>query len=78
MGQRQLVALVRVFLKSPGIFILDEATAGVDPFTEVQIQIGLETLMKQRRAVVIAHRLLNRKSPALDNRAVVFYYPQSL
>ena len=45
MGQRQLVALARVLLKDPAIFILDEATASVDPFTEMQIQEGLETIM---------------------------------
>ncbi len=46
MGQRQLVALARVLLKDPAIFILDEATASVDPFTETQIQEGLETVMR--------------------------------
>jgi ABC-type multidrug transport system fused ATPase/permease subunit len=57
MGQRQLVALARVILKDPAIFILDEATASVDPFTEAQIQEGLDMIMAQRTAVVIAHRL---------------------
>jgi ATP-binding cassette subfamily B protein len=57
MGQRQLIALARVLLKDPAIFILDEATASVDPFTEAQIQQGLETVMRNRTAVVIAHRL---------------------
>jgi ATP-binding cassette subfamily B protein len=57
MGQRQLVALARVVLKDPAVFILDEATASVDPFTELQIQEGLETLMRDRTAIVIAHRL---------------------
>jgi ABC-type multidrug transport system fused ATPase/permease subunit len=57
MGQRQLVALARVVLKDPAIFILDEATASVDPFTEAQIQEGLEDLMRDRTAIVIAHRL---------------------
>ncbi|MBN1966332.1 MAG: ABC transporter ATP-binding protein [Anaerolineae bacterium] len=57
MGQRQLVALARVLLKAPAIFILDEATANVDPFTEMQIQEGLETIMADRTAIIIAHRL---------------------
>jgi ATP-binding cassette, subfamily B, bacterial len=57
MGQRQLVALARVVLKDPAVFILDEATASVDPFTEMQIQEGLETIMRDRTAIVIAHRL---------------------
>jgi ATP-binding cassette, subfamily B, bacterial len=62
MGQRQLVALARVLLKDPAIFILDEATASVDPFTEMQIQEGLETLMQDRTAIVIAHRLSTIKN----------------
>ncbi len=57
MGQRQLVALARVLLKNPVILILDEATASVDPFTEAQLQEGLETVMKDRTSIVIAHRL---------------------
>jgi ABC-type multidrug transport system fused ATPase/permease subunit len=57
MGERQLVALARVLLKDPAIFILDEATASVDPFTETLIQEGLDTVMSQRTAIVIAHRL---------------------
>lgn len=57
MGQRQLVALARVLLQNPKIVILDEATANVDPLTETLIQEGLETVMKERTAIVIAHRL---------------------
>ncbi|MFQ5592646.1 MAG: ABC transporter ATP-binding protein [Anaerolineae bacterium] len=57
MGQRQLLVLARVLLKDPAIFILDEATASVDPFTETLIQEGLETIMRDRTAIVIAHRL---------------------
>lgn len=57
MGQRQLVALARVLLHDPAIFILDEATASVDPFTEVQIQRGLVRVMQHRTSLIIAHRL---------------------
>jgi ABC-type multidrug transport system fused ATPase/permease subunit len=62
MGQRQLVALARVLLKNPAIFILDEATASVDPFTETQIQEGLDVVMSERTAIVIAHRLSTVKN----------------
>lgn len=57
MGQRQLVALARVMLHDPAVFILDEATASVDPFTEIQIQDGVEAIMRDRTSIVIAHRL---------------------
>ncbi len=62
MGQRQLVALARVVLKNPAIFVLDEATASVDPFTETQIQEGLDAIMAERTAIVIAHRLSTVKN----------------
>ena len=62
MGQRQLVVLARVLLRDPRIFILDEATSSVDPFTEAQIQEGLEAVMRGRTAIVIAHRLSTVKS----------------
>lgn len=57
MGQRQLVALTRVLLQAPRIFILDEATASVDPFTESQIQEALNLIMQNSTAIIIAHRL---------------------
>ena len=57
MGQRQLVALTRVLVQSPRIFVLDEATASVDPFTESQIQQALSLIMANSTAIIIAHRL---------------------
>jgi ATP-binding cassette subfamily B protein len=57
MGQRQLVALVRVLAQTPPIFILDEATASVDPFTESQIQAALKLILKTSTSILIAHRL---------------------
>jgi ATP-binding cassette, subfamily B, bacterial len=57
MGQRQLVALMRVLVQQPAIFILDEATASIDPFTEAQIQEATELILAQSTSVLIAHRL---------------------
>lgn len=57
MGQRQLVALTRVLVQQPAIFILDEATASVDPFTEAQIQEALDLILKCSTSIMIAHRL---------------------
>jgi ATP-binding cassette, subfamily B, bacterial len=62
MGQRQLVALARVQLQNPSIFILDEATASIDPFTETLIQEGLDLVLQDRTSVVIAHRLSTIKN----------------
>jgi ATP-binding cassette subfamily B protein len=57
MGQRQLVALIRVLVQSPAIFVLDEATASVDPFTEAQIQEATELILACSTSILIAHRL---------------------
>ncbi|MCI0398724.1 MAG: ABC transporter ATP-binding protein/permease [Chloroflexi bacterium] len=62
MGQRQLVALTRVLVQRPRIFILDEATASVDPFTELQIQQALDLIMAESTAIIIAHRLSTVRS----------------
>lgn len=62
MGQRQLVALARMLAQNPAIFILDEATASVDPFTEAQIQEALDLLLRERTSIVIAHRLSTVKA----------------
>jgi len=57
LGQRQLVALARVLFQNPLIVLLDEATASIDPFTEAQIQAGLDVALRDRTSVIIAHRL---------------------
>ncbi|MCA0453477.1 MAG: ABC transporter ATP-binding protein/permease [Chloroflexi bacterium] len=62
MGQRQLVSLLRVLLQRPPIFILDEATASIDPFTETQIQEALDKILAQSTSILIAHRLSTVRS----------------
>jgi ATP-binding cassette subfamily B protein len=62
MGQRQLVALLRVLVQHPSIFILDEATASIDPFTEWQIQQALDLVLENSTSLLIAHRLSTVKS----------------
>jgi ATP-binding cassette subfamily B protein len=68
MGQRQLVSLLRVLVQQPAIFILDEATASVDPFTEWQIQQALDLILKKSTSILIAHRLSTIKAA---NRIIV-------
>ena len=56
-GQRQLIAIGRVFASKPDILILDEATSSVDTRTEQNIQDAMANLMKDRTSLIIAHRL---------------------
>lgn len=56
-GQRQRVAIARVILKDAPILILDEATSSLDSITEESIQTSLESVMRNKTAIVIAHRL---------------------
>lgn len=62
MGQRQLVSLMRVLVQKPVIFILDEATASIDPFTEWQIQQALNLILANTTSILIAHRLSTVKA----------------
>jgi ATP-binding cassette subfamily B protein len=62
MGQRQLIALMRVLVQKPAIFILDEATASIDPFTEWQIQQALGLILHRSTSILIAHRLSTVKA----------------
>ena len=52
-----MLAFARVFLKDPDVVVLDEASSRLDPATERMVDRGVQTLLKDRTAVVIAHRL---------------------
>lgn len=56
-GEAQLLAFTRVFLRDPGIVILDEASSRLDPATEQLIEKAIDRLLAGRTAIVIAHRL---------------------
>jgi ABC-type multidrug transport system fused ATPase/permease subunit len=56
-GQRQLVAFARAFLADPAVLILDEATSSLDIPSERLVQRALQTLLADRTALIIAHRL---------------------
>lgn len=56
-GQRQLVAFARAFLADPDVLSLDEATSSLDGPSERLVQHALRTILAERTAVIIAHRL---------------------
>lgn len=56
-GQAQLLAFARVFLHDPGLVILDEASSRLDPATEQLIERAIDKLLKDRTAIIVAHRL---------------------
>lgn len=56
-GQAQLLAFARVFLKDPGLVILDEASSRLDPLTEALIERAMDRLLENRTGIIIAHRL---------------------
>ncbi|MCZ2804016.1 ABC transporter ATP-binding protein [Modestobacter sp. VKM Ac-2983] len=56
-GQRQLVSFARAFLADPAVLVLDEATSSLDVPSEVLVQRALQTLLADRTALIIAHRL---------------------
>ena len=56
-GEAQLLAFTRIFLRDPGLVILDEASSRLDPATEQLIERAVDKLLRDRTAVIIAHRL---------------------
>ena len=56
-GEAQILAFMRVFLKDPGLVVLDEASSRLDPATEALIEQAVERLVRDRTAIIIAHRL---------------------
>ncbi|MCY4487745.1 MAG: ABC transporter ATP-binding protein [Deltaproteobacteria bacterium] len=69
-GQRQLLALVRMFVLDPEILVLDEATSSVDTETEFLVQGAFEKIMANRTCLVIAHRLSTIRNA---DRILVFH-----
>jgi ABC-type multidrug transport system fused ATPase/permease subunit len=56
-GEAQLLALSRVFLKDPGLVVLDEPSSRLDPLTEQKLELAVDRLLQDRSAIIIAHRL---------------------
>lgn len=56
-GEAQILAFTRIFLRNPGVVILDEATSRLDPATEHLIERAVNKLIQQRTAIIVAHRL---------------------
>ncbi|MFM7169969.1 MAG: ABC transporter ATP-binding protein, partial [Cyanobium sp.] len=61
-GEKQLLAVARVAARDPSVLVMDEATAFLDPSTEAALQRDLERLLRDRTAIVIAHRLATVES----------------
>jgi ATP-binding cassette subfamily B protein len=72
-GQRQLLSFARAFIADPVVLILDEATAALDIPAERLVQEGLQTLLADRTAVIIAHRL---STVAIADRVLVMEHGQ--
>lgn len=74
-GQKQLIALARTLISDPKILILDEATSNIDTNSEIMVQQGIATLMKNRTSFVVAHRLSTIKNSdrifVIDNKSII-------
>lgn len=69
-GQRQLLALARMFVVDPEILVLDEATSSVDTETELLVQNAFEKIMANRTCLIVAHRLSTVQNA---DRIIVFH-----
>jgi ABC-type multidrug transport system fused ATPase/permease subunit len=80
-GEAQLLAFARVFLKNPGLVILDEAGSRLDPATEQLLERAIDGLLANRSAIIIAHRLATVQRAdlimLLDNGQVVEFGPRA-
>jgi ATP-binding cassette subfamily B protein len=80
-GESQLLAFARVYLKDPGVVILDEASSRLDPATETLMERAVDRLFMERTGIVIAHRLKTVLRAddilILDNGCVVEYGPRA-
>jgi ABC-type multidrug transport system fused ATPase/permease subunit len=80
-GEAQLLAFARVFLKDPGLVILDEASSRLDPATETLMERAVDRLFAERTGVVIAHRLKTVQRAddilILEDGCVVEYGPRT-
>ncbi len=81
-GEAQLLAFMRIFLRNPGLVVLDEASSRLDPATEALIERAVERLVQNRTAIIIAHRLgtVQRADEimVLDNGQILEYGDRQL
>jgi ATP-binding cassette subfamily B protein len=80
-GQAQLLAFARVFLKDPGVVVLDEASSRLDPATEQRVERAVDRLLRGRTVIIIAHRLATVQRAdtimILDGGQTVEYGPRA-
>lgn len=81
-GEAQLLAFGRVFLRDPGVVLLDEASSRLDPSTERLLERAVDQLLSERTGIIIAHRLhtVQRADTImiLEHGAIVEYGPRAL